>query len=444
MTSETRTRSSVRARLGSLSQVHKWWASKIAPLLAVTFLALTVEPLPVPEAMWRAAAMLWSACLLATAAYVVNDWFDREVDRAVGKESAVMSLRGSTVLALHLVLVLVAALPWLGLGLDPVAWVAFAAIVALPLIYSAPPLRWKTRGGLGVVADASLAHLAPTTFALAAFGAFDPDGRAAAVVVTGATLVWSAAVGVRAIVSHEIVDLEADRLAGVETWVGRAGVGTARRIGTWVVFPIEVVALSCIVVSLATFTALPLVVLVAVAVAMALARVAGAWTEPMLVMSTPDVERVLLFLFYRFWLGAAFLAGLIVVEPGYVVVAPVFVVLFLPVVRDELTSLARGTAGTVHGIAWIIYGKGIRAAANWTRHRLPDHARDAVAATGAGFAATGRGIAAGATGLGSAIAAAAGAIGRAVARAWSETRRFVYRAYRLVRRTVLARTRSGT
>lgn len=430
----------MRARVSSLSQVHKWWASKIAPLLAVTFVALTVDPLPVPDALWRAGAMLWSACLLATAAYLVNDWFDRDVDRAVGKESAVMSLGGPTVVTLHLALVVVAAVPWLALGLTPAAWFAFAAIVALPLVYSAPPLRWKTRGGLGVAADASLAHLAPTTFALAAFGAFDHDGTTAARVVTYAALVWSAAVGVRAIVSHEIVDLDADRRAGVETWVGRIGVGTARRIGTWAVFPIEVMALACMVVALATATALPLGLLVVVALAMALARLAGAWTEPILVVSTPDVERVLLFLFYRFWLGAAFLGGLIVVESGYAVVVPIYVLLFLPVARDELISLGRGATGTANGVGWIIYGKGIRAAANWTRHRLPDHARRVGDAIGAGLAATGRGIGAGAEVLGTAIAAGAGC----VARAWFEIRRFVHRAYRRGRRAVLARTRSGS
>lgn len=462
MIAETEPRSSVRASARSLSQVHKWWASKIAPLLAVTFLALIIEPLAVGDALRRGGAMLWSACLLATAAYVVNDWYDREVDRAIGKESAVMAMRGTVVAALHVALVVVAALPWLALGLTTTAWAAFAAIVILPLVYSAPPLRWKTRGGLGVVADASLAHLAPTTFALAAFGALELDDRVAATVVAFAALVWSGAVGLRAIISHEIVDLEADRLAGVETWVGRIGTGRATRIGTWAVFPVELVALSCVVVALAAFTAVPLVLLAATAVAMALSRVAGAWVAPMLVVSTPTTERVLLFLFYRFWLGAAFLAGLVAVEPDLVAMAPVYLILFLPVARDELTSLARGTVGTVRGLAWIVYGKGIRRAGNWIRYRLPEHARSAGAAIGAvatgigrGAAsittATGRGLAAGASAVGRGLGTAAGAvgrffaaIGRGVATAWSKVRRFVWRAYRKCRRTVLARTRSHT
>ena len=456
MTTETEPRSSVRASARSLSQVHKWWASKIAPLLAVTFLALIIEPLAVSEALGRGGAMLWSACLLATAAYVVNDWYDREVDRAIGKESTVMAMRGPVVAALHVTLVVVAALPWLLLGLSTTAWVAFAAIVILPLVYSAPPLRWKTRGGLGVVADASLAHLAPTTFALAAFGALDLDDRVAPTLVAVAALVWSGAVGLRAIISHEIVDLESDRIAGVETWVGRIGVERATGIGTWAVFPVELAALGCVVVALAAFTAVPLVLLAATAAAMALARFAGAWVAPMLVVSTPTTERVLLFLFYRFWLGAAFLAGLLAVEPAYVAVVPVYLILFFPVARDELTSLARGTVGTVRGLAWITYGKGIRRAGNWLRYRLPEHARSAGTAIGAAAAAIGRGASsvAAATGRGVAavgrgLAAAGGAvgrffsaIGRGVATGWAGLRRFVWRGYRKCRRTVLARTRS--
>gem|GEM_PF-2896058 len=473
MIAETEPRSSVGASARSLSQVHKWWASKIAPLLAVTFLALIIEPLGVGDAIRRGGAMLWSACLLATAAYVVNDWYDREVDRAIGKESAVMAMRGSVVAALHVALVVAAALPWLVLGLTTTTWVAFAAIVILPLVYSAPPLRWKTRGGLGVIADASLAHLAPATFALAAFGALDLDDRMAATVVAVAALIWSGAVGLRAIISHEIVDLEADRLAGVETWVGRIGVERATRLGTWAVFPVELMALSCVVVALAAFTAVPMVLLAATAVAMALARFAGAWVAPMLVVSTPTTERVLLFLFYRFWLGAAFLAGLIAVEPAFVTVVPVYLILFFPVARDELTSLVRGTVGTVRGLAWIIYGKGIRRAGNWSRYRLPEYASavgaaaawigrgvaSAATAAGRGLAAgataTGRGLAAGATATGRGLAAgtsaagrglgiAAGAIGRFFVSTWSTVRRFVWRAYRKCRRTILARTRSHT
>ena len=152
MIAETEPRSSVGASARSLSQVHKWWASKIAPLLAVTFLALIIEPLGVGDAIRRGGAMLWSACLLATAAYVVNDWYDREVDAINEPLRPIPSGRIPGRWGLYI------AIGWTGVSLlvatalGPWGFGAAVAGLVLAWIYSAPPLRLKRNGWLGCAA----------------------------------------------------------------------------------------------------------------------------------------------------------------------------------------------------------------------------------------------------------------------------------------------------
>jgi len=461
MTATAEGLSSAKATARSVSQVHKWWASKIAPLLAVTYLALTMKPLPLTDALTRGATMLWSACLLATAAYVVNDWFDREVDRAVGKHSTVMDKSVLTVTSLYAVLVIAAIVPWLVIGLPVSGWVALVAIVVLPLVYSAPPLRWKTRGGLGVLADAGLAHVAPALFALAAFGALDAGfgtDRAAAVASLGA-VAWAIGLGLRSIIAHEIVDLEADRASGVETWVGVVGIDRATAFAIRVVMPIEILGLATMAVALAGFTPVPLVALVMTFACLALARSVGAFPVPLLVVSTPDIERPVLFMFYRFWFGTVFLAGLVTVDPAYAAIIPVHLLLFLPIARDEVRSLIAGGNGTIRGCWWVLMGRIVGPVKNWFRWRFPEHTGRMARWIGETASVIGEGIAGGwvvtwgaiagtattaAIAVGNAFAAVGrgiAAVGRGIAAVWFQVWRFVWRVYRKIRRTLIRRLR---
>lgn len=461
MTATTGGVSSATATARSVSQVHKWWASKIAPLLAVTYLALTMAPLPLLDALVRGATMLWSACLLATAAYVVNDWFDRDVDRAIGKHSIVMDKSVATVATFYAVLVVAAVVPWFVIGLPSSGWAALVAIVVLPLAYSAPPLRWKTRGGLGVLADAGLAHVAPTLFALAAFGAFASgfgSDRSATIVSLGA-VAWSVGLGLRSIVAHEISDLESDRASGVETWVGAVGVDRASALASWVVMPLEIVGLATMVIALTSFTAVPLIALVVTVAALALARSVGAYPVPLLVVSTPEIERPVLFMYYRFWFGTVFLAGLVAVDRSYVAAIPIHLLLFLPIARGELQSLIVAGGGTIRGCWWFVVGHIVGPVKNWFRWRFPEHVNRIAGWIGETATSFGQSVAAGWTATWAAIGGAATATwtsittavanafvatGRGFATAWSEVRRFVRRAYRKVRRTLIRRLRLGS
>ena len=324
----------------SITRAEKWWASKIAPLLAAAYLALLISPRPVDEAAGRLVLLVVTACFLATTAYVVNDWFDRESDRALGKESRTGRLGAPVVGVLLVVLWAAGIVPWVIAGLAAPAWAALAAITVVPLVYSAPPIRWKERGALGLVADATLAHLAPTVFALASFDALGPSAAGTAGrVAAGAAILWSLTAGLRMIIGHELVDAPNDRAAGLTTWVIDVGDDRAALVAR-VVLAVEVVALTALAGSL-WWVATPAAIATAVVVAaLGLTRLTGAWTQPLTATPVGDDGRAVLFPFYRFWPPLLLLVGLVAADRRYLLVAAAHLALFWTVTVEEVVGLA--------------------------------------------------------------------------------------------------------
>jgi 4-hydroxybenzoate polyprenyltransferase len=189
--------------------------------------------------LWLAALTLFLS-IVPGAAYVsvINDLTDRVDDRLAGKPNRAEGQSRRTI-----ALVLVASI---GAGVIFAwtwrhdnflltcylgAWLAFS-------LYSLPPFRLKVRGLLGVLCDASGAHLFPTLVgALLAF-----DGRAPDRVWLACVAIWALAYGLRGILWHQLTDIDNDRAANVRTFVQRYP-SAAVRLGTFVIFPAEVIAL---------------------------------------------------------------------------------------------------------------------------------------------------------------------------------------------------------
>lgn len=203
--------------------------------------ALT-QQVPV-SSLWQAALTVLLA-LAPGAAYVsvINDLTDREEDLAAGKANR---LAGRTNAYAGLLIAITAGAGlvfcWLWRRDTPLltaylcAWLAFS-------LYSLPPFRWKTRGILGVFCDASGANLFPTLVAVIL--AFREAGRPLDLAWIAAAGVWTFAYGLRGILWHQLTDLEADRQAGVRTFAQRHAPHVTVRLGTYVAFPLELLALA--------------------------------------------------------------------------------------------------------------------------------------------------------------------------------------------------------
>jgi 4-hydroxybenzoate polyprenyltransferase len=221
-----------------------WWDYKLPPAAAVVYATALALDVPLSR-LWPAAATVVVA-LIPAAAYVsvINDLTDGAADRAAGKRNrfAAASLRQRASFVVGTVVGgLCFVVAWhadrLLLSLYLAVWVAFS-------LYSLPPFRWKTRGALGLIADASGAHLFPALLAAvlacrAADMPLDP-------LWLSSVGIWSFAFGLRGIIWHQLSDLENDRIAAVNTFANHRGPRAAYRLGTFVVFPVEMVALALV------------------------------------------------------------------------------------------------------------------------------------------------------------------------------------------------------
>lgn len=229
-------------RLGHLARAGQWWDYKLAPIFAAFYASALVLQTPVSSLGWGLAQLFLA--MVPGAAYVslINDLTDEADDRAAGKPNRMTgrSAAGKVVLiALPVAAGLGFAWLWrddpLLLGCYLGAWAAFS-------LYSLPPVRLKARGGLGLLADAAGAHMFPSLVAAALAAHF--AGRSPGGVWLVAIAVWSLAYGVRGILWHQIGDAENDARSGVATFVLRRSAPLAGRLGAWIVFPVELMALA--------------------------------------------------------------------------------------------------------------------------------------------------------------------------------------------------------
>jgi 4-hydroxybenzoate polyprenyltransferase len=236
--------SAVVRRLSSWTRViraHDWWTYKVAMILSTAY--ATAAHLGVsPAAQWPTLLLLVVALVLvAMFASLINDLCDLEEDRLGGKSNQLEGLSGSRVVALFVACVI----PGLVIGASLRHSITLLAIYAanwlIFALYSVPPFRWKNRALLGILAIALGESALPHVFAVLLVSA--GADRAAGPVWTALVAVWAFAVGARSILWHQLRDHQADRDAGVRTFVVRA---TPRRViwlGRLVVFPLELAAL---------------------------------------------------------------------------------------------------------------------------------------------------------------------------------------------------------
>src|SRR5262249_20941574 len=214
----------LKNRLRALSEsiprtirAEQWWSYKLPPIYAVFCATAYIHQVTVAS-VWPAAVALLLA-IAPCAAYVslVNDLTDRDDDRRAGKANR-MAGRPASQMTLLLAAPLCVAAAFSVVWRDDVplvaaylcAWVAFS-------LYSVPPFRLKVRGILGAIADTCGSHLFPTL--IAALLALRGIGNRIDSAWIGALALWALGCGLRGILWHQLHDFEADRTAGVQTFV---------------------------------------------------------------------------------------------------------------------------------------------------------------------------------------------------------------------------------
>jgi hypothetical protein len=212
--------------------------------------------------------------------------------------------------------------------------------LCIPLSYSVPPVRIKERGWLGVAADALAAHVYPAGLALLAVSHW--TGRPVTTTLTAAALAWAGAVGVRGILSHQLVTADDDLDAGLRTVAHHVGPRLERFVIV-AVLPVEVGAFALALTSAGT--GIVLWTFVALYLLYELVKMASGRFEVSVFRSggqryVPFVEES----FYKVWGPIVLALDAARVAPLYLIVVPLFALLFPDLLRGEYGRLRQTAA----------------------------------------------------------------------------------------------------
>lgn len=343
--------------LAGLTAGRHWWQYKVPPLLAIAYALIAQYRLAPAQSYGALVVLLISVVFLAMQAHAINDAFDIEYDRRSGKHNAMAMLSPRWRALLYLLLGVAGLAPWLGLRLGAWPLVLLALIVALPLIYAAPPLRLKERGVWGLIADAAYAHVIPTLFVIALFSQPAEIRTPGALLFIVAATLWSFCFGLRGILIHQFEDLPHDVMAGVKTFVTAAGAERAHGIVSRVIFPAELAALGVVAIAVWTLAPVLVYVLAGYAAIFMLARAIGVW--PMVYDPAPlkPGTPVSLMGVYTVWAPVVLAVLLASGNRAFVPLLLLHVALFWKPVTREFEATARILGAIVPGLPRALYSK---------------------------------------------------------------------------------------
>lgn len=222
----------------ALVRPRAWWFNKVPLSVMLVLLLLDGRALS-GAALAAMLLVVVTVCTVANYGYALNELFDVEEDARAGRTNAAAAHGTGRMWAIvaFSALCALAAAAFAG-GAVAAAMTVFE--LALPATYSIPPLRTKERRWLGVVSDALAAHVYPVLLALLAavhWSLRPVDPPLVAVLVT-----WSAAAGLRGILSHQLHTHARDVAAGLRTVVDDLGTRPLERVIVVVLLPLETLA----------------------------------------------------------------------------------------------------------------------------------------------------------------------------------------------------------
>ncbi len=315
-------------------KAYSWWNYKIPPMLAVAFYALCLAPVtpPVGVTLRNLALFLVSVIGIAGFGHVFLDAFDVEEDRISGKPNLWANASATTRVMLILGLAAASWLPWLILSNTRLGLLLIGFEFVLFLLYAVPPVRLKTRGFAGIVADAGYAHVLPALWTWIPF-ALIAGVRTSRIFII-ALAVWALLVGMRHLIYHQALEAAEDRAAGTMTFAVRYGARESLSLVVERLLPLEVISFGLLLAVMGIHViALPIVFIVYCAFEIYRFRVlwiqAIHLTEKLPASDRATIEGTLvLSQFYELWFPVVLLGALAWKSLAYLIIFALYLLIF--------------------------------------------------------------------------------------------------------------------
>lgn len=199
----------------SYLRIGEWMNSKVTMMLGIlSFFCLRNHTAAGRTAREFIAFLLFVSMFLSVS-YVANDYSDLEADKKAGKIKVIAGMKRRTVWLSLIAMVLLGTVPALLVVKRKGLYLAVTAIVYLLGIgYSVPGIRFKERGGWGLLECSFAQRCMPLTILPVL-----EDISGSNLVFWWEWFLLSFLDGLRYILIHQIIDSENDRKSGIHTFV---------------------------------------------------------------------------------------------------------------------------------------------------------------------------------------------------------------------------------
>ena len=218
----------------NLTRWDTWYDSKIPLFFVCMYYAALSRPFDELLLLIDIANLVFILCLYACFGHVVNSFSDRFIDAAAGKpnEFSKISNRFGQIWVGIFVAGSVFFTVFIYHQRPSVVFLLFLTY-ALAAFYSIPPVRFKERGVLGLIAPAIAQRTLPVLIIFEALMYWD--------MVALLICILSTVIGLRSIIVHQIKDVDADLRASVKTMATTKGTDYLRNLLMHIIFPLELI-----------------------------------------------------------------------------------------------------------------------------------------------------------------------------------------------------------
>lgn len=329
--------------INNLARTADWFQWKIPPLIAAGYAAIFLNDLPFSSDILDLPILIFSICMVGAYGYIINDIFDIEQDLAAGKKNTMVKLSPFMRFFWLGFCLLLGFAVFLLLNPTPLLLTLYAVNFLLPTLYSVPPIRWKERGILGVLADTSAAHMLPTLIITYSFTQHVPEAGIDSWLLVITMTLWAFFVGFRGIINHQLLDLEADLRIGVITFAGSKPRKNIRNIVLRFSYPAELIMLA-VFASILTFKSLLLGITIGGFAFLELSKWWKEWHFSYFFPERPENERYLPYLdneFYVAWLPLLLVIQLLFLSPLFATMLALHLLFFHRMLWMRFTVYSR-------------------------------------------------------------------------------------------------------
>lgn len=317
-----------------LLKIHRWWMSHYGTMVAFIYVVVAASPTPptLRTLLWTLGVFTVASLGIGTFGQLLNDLADVEQDTRSKSHNLVASRGPFARIAIFAIALGVGLVPWIWLPTTPAIIALIAAEYTLFSAYSLPPVRLKSRGILGPIADALYGYVIPNAVAVLVFA--EVGGVAVPVWAMAVFIVWCLLFGFERIVFHQLCDEPRDRIDGISTFVVAKGWRQAFDVLLRVVVPLETIAFIVLIAMLGMVAPL-----IPISFGVYLVAALSAWSyrshwNTWRLDRLPPIDRhylvadVVIARFTWRWLPLATLATLLMRQPGLLPLGLLHAVLF--------------------------------------------------------------------------------------------------------------------